>query len=368
MKLICENKSNLIKGIQLVHNIIGDKTILPILANILIDTGEDGIYISSTDITISIKVFIPLKIEEKGSITIPAKKFNDIVRELPEGKIEIKTMDNNRVRITCGDVMYNIMGLPKQEFPKFPDIKKGGTSFKTDSITLRELIRKTIFAVAEEQTRLTLNGGCINFLNDSIKLITTDGRRLALNTVKIKGNSETEISIIIPMKCMAELQRMLPDDKEVEVTLFENKIAFETGDIVFVSSLIEGQYPKFDEVVNRKEGKKLLVNAERLLSAAKRVSIVAVDKAGAVKLNISKNKLLINASTSELGEAEEKIEIKYGDKEDFLILNSKYLIDALRNMGSTDIEINFIDSYNAVLFKPLNDPNYICIIMPIRPA
>jgi len=368
MKIVYENKSDLIKGVQLVQNIIGDKTILPILANILINTEEKGISISATDLKISIETFIPLKVEEKGSITIPAKKFYDIIKELPDTKTEIKTMENNRIKINCGEIFYNIMGLPKQEFPKFPEIKKGGVSFIIDSIVLKEFVRKTLFAVAEEQTRLTLNGGCLAFLKDTIKFTTTDGRKLALINAKVKGSSDSEVSVIVPTKCMVELQRILPDDKPIEVTLFENKVSFESEGLTMVSSLIEGQYPKFDEIINRKEGMKIVVNSDNLLAAVKRMSIVAIDKSGSIKLNISKNKIVLTASTSELGDAEEKVEVKYDDKDEVLIFNSKYLIDLLRNMGSTDIDINFVDSYNAVIFKPLDNKDYTCILMPIRPA
>lgn len=369
MKIMYEDKNNVIKGLQAVQNIIGDSTILPIISNILIETKEDNIILTATDLTISIKTSIPIKIVEKGSITIPARKFSEIVKELPDDKTEIEVKEN-KVKITCGDCLYNIMGISKQEFPKFPEVKKGGTSFIINSDVLKELIRMVIFAVAQEPTRKTLNGICLTYIKDIIKLTATDGKRLAFIESKVKGESstETEINIIIPSKCMTELQRILPDDKNVEVLIFENKVAFETENITLVSSLIEGQYPEFDEIINREGGKKIVLNSEKLFGAVKRVAIVVIEKGGGVKLNISKNKLVLNASTSELGEAEEKIEIKYDGENELIVLNSKYLIELLRNVCPSELEVNFVDASNAIIFKPSNYKDYKCVLMPIRSA
>lgn len=373
MKIMYEDKNNVIKGLQVVQNIIGDSAILPIISNILIETKENNIILTATDLIISIKTSIPIKIVEKGSITIPARKFSEIVKELPDEKTEIEVKEN-KVKITCGDCLYNIMGIPKQEFPKFPEVKKGGTSFIINSDVLKELIRMVIFAVAQEPTRKTLNGICLTYIKDIIKLTATDGKRLAFIESKVKGagslaeESSTDINIIIPSKCMTELQRILPDDKNVEVLIFENKVAFETENITVVSSLIEGQYPEFDEIINREGGKKIVLDSEKLFGAVKRVAIVVIEKGGGVKLNISKNKLVLNASTSELGEAEEKIEIKYDGEDELIVLNSKYLIELLRNIGSSEIEVNFVDASNAIIFKPSNYKDYKCVLMPIRSA
>lgn len=369
MKIIGE-RNDMLKGIQTVQNAIGDKTILPILSNVLIETiSNTGIQISATDLKITISCFIPLEVVGKGTITIPAKRFSDIVRELPEKKIEMDANEENKVKISCEKIKFSIMGLPKEDFPKLPLLKKGEKTFSIKVSVLKDMIRKTIFSVAQDDTRYILNGANMHCQDNTITMACTNGHRLSWIKQDIEEKFPNEFSIIIPSKALVELNKILTEEEgSVTITISENKAEFKVDNISMICNLIEGQFPNVDQIIQKKQEKLTTIATEDLLKATKRVSIVAMDKSSSVKLNVTPNKLIISANTPEIGEADEQVDISYSGEETSIIINYKYLLDIIKNIQSPITEMQFTDPSTAVVFKPEKIKNYLGLIMPIRPS
>ena len=361
MKVIGE-RNNLLKGIQTVQGVVGDKTILPILANVIIETTNGGISFTVTDLKISIKIFLQLEVLEKGTITLPAKKFNDIIRELPEKKIELTT-EEHKVKISCDKINYQILGSPKEEFPKLPTIKEESVLTINSSI-FKNMIKKTIFSSSSDDTRYVLSGCFLKINKNIISLSTTDGHRLSY--YEHKGSYNTGLNVIIPNKTLNELLKIIEEEKELHVLLSKNKIKFKIDNIEIISSLVEGEFPNTDGVLKKEYKENVAVETEKFIKSTKRVSIVATEKSNAIKLLFSNNLLTVFSQTPDIGEAKEDIEIKYPGPETLFLINYKYLLDAIKSIEEESTEINFNEATTSILITPKSSKNLMHIIMPIR--
>jgi len=351
MKISCK-KEELQEYIQKVEGAVSVKTTLPVLNNILIESINNKIHVNIT---------------EGGAITIPARKFIEIVKELPsERDVNIKVDEKNHITINCGKINYKIMGLPKSEFPPVLEPKKESLNFKMKQGILKNLIKKTIFSVSTDETRKMLTGIYMIIEGAEIKLVGTDGHRLAFVKAGI-SKLEKSAKVIIPTKVLNEVLKTLNETDEIEISVLENQIAFKVGsDLSITSRLIEGQYPSYEQIINKIFDKKVRVKSEELARAVKRVSLLAIDKASAVKLKAGDGKLVISATAVDVGEAEEEIAADYKGEEISIAFNSKYIIDVLKVADCEDTDLQLRDSASAGLIKPVKDENYMYIIMPVR--
>ncbi len=379
MKFIC-SKGELLKGVQIVQSAVTGKGGLPILSNILIETEESTdnnsestgkIKLVSTDLEIGIKCNITADIIQKGSITLPAKKFNDIVREFPDKEIQIEVIQDNKVIISCDKIIFKIIGLSKDEFPILPEFKHDNT-FKISQELLQEIIKKTIFATSSDETRYVLNGLYLQTVNNKIEVVSTDGRRLAYIIGEILTKVDKKINAIIPSKAINELNRILNQEGEVKISLSENQISFELDNILLVSRLIEGRFPNYEQVIPKSSPLKVKINTEELLNAVKRIALLAPEKAESIKLTLLDNKMLISANTQGVGEAEEEINILYKGEKFEVAYNPRYIGDVLKNIGTKEINFEFSDMASPAVIKPevkgkdKNKEQYLCVIMPMR--
>jgi DNA polymerase III subunit beta len=365
MKIVCK-KDDLFYNIQRIEGAVSVKTTLPVLNNVLIECVNDKLNITATDLELTIKCQMSdVNIIEAGAITIPAKKFIDIVRELPPSDVNIKVDDKNVVMLTCNKIAYKIMGMPRSEFPPVLEQKKEALNIKLKQGVLRNLIRKTIFSVSTDETRKILTGVYLIVEGSEIKFVGTDGHRLAFIKEK-SAKADKSLKIIVPTKVLNEVLKIQDDEREVEIGILENQITFKIGGVVITSRLIEGQYPSYEQIVNKIFDKKIRIGTEEFLKAVKRVSLLAVDKSSAVKLKASDNKLLISATAADIGEAEEEIPAAYKGEEITIAFNSKYIQDVLKATEDSEVDMQLRDSSSAGLIKPANAENYLYIIMPVR--
>ncbi|MFH1823683.1 MAG: DNA polymerase III subunit beta [Candidatus Firestonebacteria bacterium] len=366
MKMICK-KVELLESVQKIEGAVSIKTPLPVLNNFLMESVDKKLQLIATDLEITIKCLTEdINIIKAGSITIPAKKFIDIIRELPEAEINIEVNDKNLITIICNKTIYKIMGLPKSEFPAILEPKKEITNLKINQGLLKNMIRKTVFSASTDETRKTLTGVFLIIEDKEIKMVGTDGHRLAFIKENI-GKEAKNVKVIIPTKILNELTRLLKDDdQDIDISILENQIIFKFNDLVLISRLIEGQYPSYEQIINKIFDKKIKVEKEAFLRAVKRVSLLAMNEATAIKLKAVDNKLVINTVAADIGEAEEEIPAEYKGEEILISFNAKYTMDVLRVIDQNEIEIELLDSTSAGLIKPLNDKNYLYIIMPIR--
>jgi len=373
MELIFE-REKLWEAMQIVGNVAASRNTLPILANVLIRAADDQIQLAATDLEVGIKLVVQGEIVEPGSITVPAKKLGDIVRELPSStssnepaKVRLATLANDRVEIECENAKFRIVGLTDEEFPPLPEV--GDEFFTLGSDVLRSMIQKTSFAVSTEETRHFLNGVYFNVTPELVRMVATDGKRLAVAIQQQeKAIEDKEIGVIVPTKAASNIIRTLADNEDVKIALLENQIAFATQNMTLISRLIEGEYPDYQAVMAPAMGNeiKLSVNTEDLLSVIRRVSLLANPKTPSIRMEAKDSELNVSASTPELGEAQEMMQVKIEGGNVEIAFNARFVMDVLRNIEADDVLFKFRDSLSPVLVTPLEETNYMCVIMPMR--
>lgn len=367
MKVIC-SKEELLKGSQTVQSVVSPRSTLPILSNLLFETENQEIKLSSTDLEVGVSSYVKGEIIREGSITIPAKRFSDIVRELPDDKnIEINADESNQINIRCGKSHFILMGLPKVDYPVLPPFPKEDV-FNLSCSMLRSMLRKTSFAVSTDETRYVLNGVHLMIEKGIIIMVATDGRRLAY--INKKGAEENEKKeVIIPSKAVNELQKIITqndDTDDINIGITENQIAFKVKSTTLISRLIEGTFPNYEQVIPKKYESQIKLNTKEAMSAVKQMALLASDKTSIVKFFFGKNVLRISASSQGLGSGEVEIDIEHKGSNIDISFNPLFIIDILKNIEDNEVFFEITSSHNPAVIRPVNDEKYICVIMPMR--
>jgi len=355
------SKDNLSKGIQVVHNVVSTKATLPILSNMLIETRSQGLKMNTTDLDIGISCEIPVDILEEGAITIPAKRFSDIVRELPPGDILINTRKNNQIDIEGLRCRFKLIGLPKEEFPKFPEFKDKEV-VRINQDLLQEMIRMTQFAVSHEEARYVLNGILMEISGRTIRLVATDGRRLAKIEKQLKTAVKNDVSVIIPIKAVQEIYRNLQEEGTVAFITGTNQVLFDIEGTMIATRIIEGEFPNYHQVIPESVSPKIKVNTEFLLSAIRRANLLSTVDFQAIKIEVFPNKLVVSKTTPDIGESREEVPIQYGGKELIVGFNPHFLIDVLKNIDAEEIELELLGPDKAGVIR-MKDYLYLALPM-----
>lgn len=357
-------KDVLLKGIQSVQTAINTKSSLPILSNILIEASDDNLVLTTTDLDIGIVSTIPVKPSIAGAITIPAKKFSDIIKELPDGEtISVSVKKNNLVTIDCEKSSFKIMGLPKEEFPQLPEFKD------KDSITLQQkklkkMLRLTGFAISHDETRYVLNGILLVIKPSLIRMVATDGRRLAMVEDKMQLPKTLERKLIVPTKTIAELDRSLGDDGDVKIFFSDNQVFFDMGTTRIVSRLIEGEFPNYEQVIPKEAKDKVVISRERLLPAIRRVALFTNPESMAVRIDVARDKIVLSKSAPYLGEARVELDADYKGKEMAVGFNPDYLIDLLKNMDQETVSLELVDPDKPGVIRLGSE--YVYVVLPMQ--
>ena len=356
------NKEEIQAGIATVSNIVSSKATLPILSNILLETTADGLKVNATDLDIGISCEFPVNVFEQGAITIPAKRLSDIVRELPVGEVNITARKNNQIDIEGINCRFKLNGLPKEEFPKFPEFNNK-ESVLIKQADLKEMIRLTAFAVSFEESRYVLNGILMEIANDVIRLIATDGRRLAKIEKKLIQASMKEFSVIVPVKAIAEINRNLKETGEVTITNGINQVLFNIDGVLIATRIIEGEFPNYRQVIPKEINTKVKIKTADILAAIKRANLLATPDFQAIKFEIFKDKMVISKSTPDIGESREEINIDYGQQELMVGFNPQFFIDVLKNINDEHIMLEFLGPDKPCVLR-LRD--YLYLALPMR--
>lgn len=361
--------SKLLEYLQIVLGAVPGKTALPILGNVLMEAGDSGIMLAATDLEISISSIIELKPDKNGALTVPAKTFTEIIRELPETEVSV-TAENNRMDITTKSGHYKISGIAADEFPRIPEyatakeIRMPGDEFV-------RMVRKTTFAVSVDESRPALNGVLWQTSGDKMVMVATDGHRLAkiaLDNTKLRGIAE---DLIIPPKALNAVVRLIGDQKkDIGVVFGEKNIMFRIGSTVISSKLFEGPYPNFDQVIPTDNDKRLILSKDDLASAVRRVSILSNSLTHQVKFGLEKDKLLLSATNVDLGgEAKEELLCEYKHDKMELGYNATYIEEILRQIDSDEVVFELSSPVSAgVVYAADRTDDYLCLIMPLRLA
>lgn len=371
-------KGEFFKGLQKSQGVADTKGAIPILSNILIEVVDSGIWIYATDLNIGIKGFYKASVKTKGKFTVNARKLFDIVRELPDADINVSQKSGGKrkepeaesaelwINLSCGNYKTRLSGLPVDEFPAFPSY---GEDYlvKFEPSQLKDMVKKTIFSISSDETRYTLNGTLLEADENTIKMVSTDGHRLSYIKNENPKTVEKKINVIIPQKTTSELLKLVEDGEEaVLFSIYENHVVFKKENFVLVSRVIDGQFPNYDVVLPKNNDKRVILNKDVLIHALKRVSLLSDEKSKMVKFNIEKDNIELISDTAGIGEAKEKIDVKYDGEGLSIGLNARYLLDIMSAVDSDEIFFDIKDPVSPTLFMPLNNENYKCVIMPMR--
>jgi len=359
-------KEDLLKATQTVQNVISPHTTLPILSNILIEAIRDEVRLTATDLDIGISCLFSAKIEETGSITVPAKKLSDIFRELPGEDIEISVKKNNAIEIKSEHSYFRLMGIPKDEFPKLPSFKDKEFINLPQNI-FKRMLEVSSFAMSKDETRYILNGTLVEIKEDTIRIVTTDGRRLVL--VEEERNFPRGINkrIIIPLKTIYELLRNLSNETDLKIAFNKNQISFEFNKTTIISRLIEGNFPEYEKVIPKEiKDNKVKVDKDEFYRAIKRVSLFTNPNSQAIKIDILKDKMILSKTIPEIGEAKDQVDIDYKGENLSIGFNPNYLMEVLKVFEKDAIEIELTDPQKPAVIR-MNAPyKYIYVVLPMQ--
>lgn len=361
-------KDQIINGLQAVQNIVGTRTTLPILSNVLMRADGDRVEFTATDLDVTVACAVEAKVKKGGSTTVPVKKLFGIVRELNNPEIEIEVDERNTCSVKSGASFYKINGLSAEEFPplqKFKEDKK--VTLPQEKV--REMLKKTSFAISTDESRYVLNGIFLSLKEHKLTMVATDGRRLALVDEDVDVSEKSQGEFIMPAKAVNELSRLLSEKGEVEIRYTDNQASFTLKDekgfsILIIAKLIEGNYPNYRQVIPSETKERVALPREEFLHALKRAEIMTSDKSNSVKLTFTKNNLAITANSPEVGEARETMAINYKGKEMAIAFNPKYMIDPLNALTNDEIFLELIDELSPGVFK-INGP-FLYVVMPMR--
>lgn len=370
MKIHC-TKEDLVKGVQTIQSALSARTTLPILLNFMMETQQSKVKVVSTDLEMGVKHFIPAEVESDGSITIPAKKFSDILHSLPEGQeIELNVDAGDKVQLKCGRSRFAIIGAPKTEYPVLPDFDRRD-AFDLPVVSVADMVKKTIFASSSDETRHVLNGVLWSAKKGILDMVATDGRRLAIVSKKILAK-EKEFSIIVPTKILGELMRLvgsldLKDDAEdkMSVGVTENQIVFQIKETTLLSRLIGGTFPNYEQVIPKKKDICVTLATKDLLAVTKRAALCALDRGGSVRFSLQKNALSIEASSQNL-EFSDELAMEYSGADFHVAFNPQFMADALKHVDTEKVSLGFTTPVNPALIEPVAGGDYRFVIMPMR--
>jgi DNA polymerase-3 subunit beta len=362
------SREKLQEGLAAVAASIPAKTTLPVLSNILVETTEKGIRLSGTDLDIAVSTEVAADVEATGAITIPAKKLAEIARELPPSPVKIAAAGEQRVMLDCGRSHFKILGLPRDEFPSFPAVRFN-ESWRIRSGDLQKLISHTSFAVSTEESRPILNGVLWELKPDGMRMVATNGHRLAKMEVPIKSTGAPASDLIVPPKALEQIRRLFPADEELEIARGDNHLGFRSPFTAVFTRLIEGPYPNYDQVIPRDNDRVAVADKIALTSALKRMSVIASDQTHRIRLSFNSGLLRFSVQTPDLGEATDELAVRYtGDQLD-IGFNASYLLEILRYIPTDEVKLTFKAPERAATVEPegWNDPaTYLCLVMPLR--
>lgn len=358
------DRDTFLRGLQMVQSIVEPRQTLPILANILLETEGELLRLTATDLQVGARVSVPAQVIGRGAITLSARKLLEIVKELEAAELLMKLQENAWVGLRCGGAAYRLVGLPADDFPPVDPGTQSGW-IPLDGKLLREMLAQTSFAISHDEGRYALNGILFSLGGGELKLVATDGHRLALSSRQLAGVHASGAGIV-PRKAVQEVARVLGAGEEAQVALGENQFVLKTPNFLLTARLIEGQFPQYEQVVPKGHPHRVVLSRTAFASALRRVSVLSEERTKPVKLLLAPGTLKVSAYNPELGEAEETLTAEYSGEEMVVGFNSRYLLDALGPVGADQVVLELKDSTSPGVLKSIENEGYICVIMPMR--
>lgn len=369
MELIVK-KEDLFEGIKIVERATAMKGLQPVLANILIETlDKSTIKLTATDLDMTVIATVEAQVKEEGKITLPAKKLSEIVTRLSDGLITFKlTEETNSVNITSKNTKFDIIGISASEFPVVIISADEENAIDIELKPFAKAIRQAGFAAAGYESNNLLSGVVCDISENILEMASTDGNRLARVREKITNKGKTS-QLIIPSRTLQEFIKMsaFVDEESVKIITDKTKLIIKSENTMIISRLMEGQYPKYNQLIPSESPKEAIVNISQLISALERVAIMVNEKTSIVKFEFNDNKLKLSADTPDSGASEDEFDIDYKYSDELKIaFNYRYVLDSLKNMETSEVKIGLNSALSATVLKPNNDEDYVCLIMPVQ--
>lgn len=373
-------RDEMLMALQRVQGVVEKRNTMPQLSNILLEAKPEGVDVIATDLEIGMRALYKATVQEPGAITLSARKLFEILKELPDGEIELSVTENNWATIRSGKSQFKVVGLPSSEYPALPSIEREGLTPVTGA-GLLELIRKTLFAVGDNDARYILNGLLVTLITSekttTLRLVGTDGHRLAMaeQETAAAGSKDAakdgpkEIKAIIPKKAAHEMKRLLEEgDGEPLIGFTKNLMVFRKSGLLLTSRLMEGNYPNYQQVIPKEkdQDKKVSVARTELEGALRRVAVLSRDKTNAVKVTLSVGKMTLYTSNPDFGEATEELAAQYKGETLTTGFNARYLLDVLAVMDGDAIAMQMDNPLSPCLIREPGNAGFTCVVMPIK--
>ena len=368
------NRNHFFNGLSSVTNVVGNRATMPILQNVLIEAEGDMITLTTTNLDLGICCRIKASVSSPGRITLPVKKLVPIIRALSSADTIVELTGKDRVKITSGSSVFQLAGLPADQFPPISNFA-GQPTITIDQDNLGSMLRKVSYAQSTDENRYILNGVFFEFSAGKLTLVATDGRRLAKCEQKLEGSDKT-LALILPARTITELSRLLKSGGKVHVSNNERQVGFTidipTNDeglvdrIQLVSKVVEGNYPNYRQVIPKDAGSKVRLEREKLLESVQRAALMTDDRSNTIRMTVSKKTQNLEISAkSDSGEAHEPIAVKYDGPEVNIAFNPQYVIEPLRNVTEDEIDFEFKDDMSPGVIRGLKE-DFLCVVMPQR--
>lgn len=353
-----------LRGLQMVQNIVELRQTLPILANVLVEAEGETVRLTATDLEVGARVSVPAKVAKPGAITLSARKFAEIVKELPAAPLMVRVQDNAWVAVRCGGASYKLVGLTPEDFPAL-SVGEGAEWITLEGKALRDMLGQTSFAVSHDESRYALNGVLFSMQGKEMRLVATDGHRLAL-AVRPVLDGGTTASGIVPRKAVAEMGRILGAGEDVEVAITGNQFFLRMPNFVLMARLIEGTFPNYEQVVPKAHPTRISIGRAPLTAALRRVSVLSEERTRPVKFALSSGALTLSAYHPDFGEAEESLEVDYAGEGMSIGFNSRYVLDALGAQAADSVVLELKDGLSPGVIRSAEEEGSLCVIMPMR--
>lgn len=371
-------QTELLQALSLISSAVPSRTTLPVLSNILVEATAEGLQMTATDLDLSVTTRAMADVKAESALTVPAKKLLELVRKLPKEELKLEAKDLTLI-VGSKTGRFKFLCIRPEEFPARVTVSPD-SALTIDARQFERLIRRSIYAVSTDETRPALNGALLQIVEGEIRLVATDGHRLARATLRHPGAVKGALKgdVILPLKALNHLHRLLAESEDpVHVELSKNHARFTVGKTSLTTKLIEGPFPNYEQVLPKNNNKHLHVKTNELASSLDRVSVFSDSLTRQVKFAIARNKLTLIVQTPDQGEATESLDVRY-DAEDLEIgYNASYLLDILRTIDSEEVTIQLNTPVTAGLILPAVTPDakgtpalegLLCLVMPLRLA
>jgi len=364
-------REDLVRGLYLVQGVVERRNTLPILSNVLIEPAGEGIALTATDTEVGLRRLVTAEVRKKGAVTLNARKLYEITREVSAEEVVLKSVQAGWVEVLAGRSKFKIVSLDPKDFPQLPlgTDAPPGAALAIAAGTLREMIDRTLFAVSSDETRFNLSGVFLGNEDDGVlRMVATDGHRLAMVDRRLP-NARIERGVVMPRKGLVEARKLLEEVEDAEVTMFVSPkdVRLVLHSVSFFMRLVEGDFPDYRQVIPGAPRVQARANRDDLLSALRRISLLASERSHGVKLHLERGKLELSASNPDQGEASEEVDAQYTGEPLTIGFNARYLLDVLAVHAEGDvIELGFTDEVGPGVVRGSQDPDYTYVVMPMR--